>query len=88
MRPRVQALDPLPDPGDGYYRHVPMVVRCRDRMAMPLSLAMLTVAHPDRTTRLDRMAFAFTSCQAWTAGLYTAHRRMAAWRLASIATRW
>ncbi len=30
----------------------------------------------DRTTRVDRFSFAFTSCQDWASGLYTAHRRM------------
>ena len=35
-----------------------------------------TKTAPDRTTRVDRLAFAFTSCQTYTAGLYTAHRRM------------
>ncbi len=30
-----------------------------------------------RGARVDSLAFAFTSCQAYTSGLYTAHRRMA-----------
>ena len=30
----------------------------------------------DRTTRVDRFSFAFTSCQDWASGLFTAHRRM------------
>lgn len=42
----------LPDPGDGYFRRVPMVVRHEDRMAVPLSLAMLSVAQPDKPTRI------------------------------------
>ena len=42
----------LPDPGDGYFRRVPMVVRHGGRMAVPLSLAMLQVAHDDRPTRI------------------------------------
>ncbi len=29
-----------------------------------------------RATRVDRFSFAFTSCQDWASGLYTAHRRM------------
>ena len=32
---------------------------------------------PAAGARLDRFAFAFTSCQAYTDGLFTAHRRMA-----------
>ena len=32
---------------------------------------------PEVGARLDRMAFAFTSCQSYTDGLYTAHARMA-----------
>ena len=32
---------------------------------------------PAPGARLDRLAFAFTSCQSWTSGLYTAHARMA-----------
>jgi adenylate cyclase len=42
----------FPDPGDGYFRRVPMVVRYRDRMAMPLALSMLTVARPELQPRL------------------------------------
>jgi adenylate cyclase len=40
------------DTGDGHYRRVPMAMRYGDRIAMPLSLAMLTVAHPDWQPRL------------------------------------
>jgi adenylate cyclase len=40
------------DSGDGHYRRVPMVLRYGERMLMPLSLSMLTVAHPDRQPRL------------------------------------
>ncbi len=36
----------VPDPSDGHHRELPMVVRVDDRMAMPLSLSMLTVADP------------------------------------------
>jgi alkaline phosphatase D len=32
---------------------------------------------PAPGARVDRLAFAFTSCQAYTSGLFTAHRRMA-----------
>lgn len=32
---------------------------------------------PGAGARVDSLAFAFTSCQAYTSGLYTAHRRMA-----------
>jgi len=42
----------LPDHGDGYFRRVPMLVRFHDRMAVPLSLSMLSVAYPDRPLRV------------------------------------
>jgi len=40
----------FPDPGDGYFRRVPMAVRYRDQIALPLTLAMLSVYWPDRLT--------------------------------------
>ncbi|HEY2773230.1 MAG TPA: adenylate/guanylate cyclase domain-containing protein [Candidatus Binatia bacterium] len=40
-----------PDP-DGYYRRVPAVMSYGDRMALPLSLSMLQVVHPDWQARL------------------------------------
>ena len=36
-----------------------------------------TKTAPAPGARLDRLAFAFTSCQSWTSGLYTAHARLA-----------
>ncbi|MFN2375234.1 MAG: CHASE2 domain-containing protein [Candidatus Binatia bacterium] len=42
----------LPDPGDGHFRRLPMVVRSGERMAMPLALSMLAAAWPDRQPRL------------------------------------
>lgn len=38
----------LPDP-DGIYRHAPLAIRFHDRLALPLSLAMLQRARPDAT---------------------------------------
>ncbi|HXC51115.1 MAG TPA: adenylate/guanylate cyclase domain-containing protein [Candidatus Limnocylindrales bacterium] len=42
----------IPDPNDGYWRRVPMVLRYGNRLAVPLSLATLSVAYPDRTLLL------------------------------------
>lgn len=41
----------LPE-ADGYYRRVPMALRYGERMAMPLSLSMLVLAHPEMQPRL------------------------------------
>ena len=49
----------------------------RFRAGPELSPVGRTKTAPARTTRLDRFSFAFTSCQDWTAGLFTAHARMA-----------
>jgi adenylate cyclase len=42
----------MPDGGDGSFRRVPLVVGYGDRLAMPLSLSMLSVVHPDRAVRI------------------------------------
>ena len=53
----------LPDPGDGAFRRVPMVVRQGDRFALPLVLSMLTVAEPDRPLRLRIAPFGVETIQ-------------------------
>ncbi|HYB98713.1 MAG TPA: adenylate/guanylate cyclase domain-containing protein [Candidatus Limnocylindrales bacterium] len=40
----------FPDPGDGYFRRVPMVIRYGDQLMLPLPVAMLSVLWPDRVT--------------------------------------
>jgi adenylate cyclase len=50
--PATGYFNTLPDQGDGLFRRVPMVLRYGERFAMPLSLAMLALANPDRPTRL------------------------------------
>ena len=48
----------------------------RFRVGTELSAVGRTRTAPARGARLDRFAFAFTSCQSYPAGFYTAHRHM------------
>lgn len=48
----------------------------RFRTGAQLSPVGRTRTAPDRGARVDRLALAFTSCQAYTSGLFTAHRHM------------